>query len=200
MIFLFDFDGVLNKSDYFSVQFEKDFGVSPQTISTFFRTEFEKCAAGKADLKDLLMNYITEWKWDKGVDELLVYWFKHDIKIDEELLNVAKRLRKEGYYCAIASQQEKYRKHHIWHEVGLKNIFNDFYCTCDLGYLKRNPQYYKQVLAQLIDHGHIEHHDEVVYWDDSPRFIQAAQLEGIPAIHFQTNQDITSFVEHHVGL
>ncbi len=194
MVFIFDIDGVVNKSDYFSVQFKKDFNVGEEVISEFFREEFHQCAKGKKDIKEMLLPYLDQWKWDKDVDALLAYWFKNDIRIDSELVAAIQPLR-QHYRCLLASQQEVNRKQQLWEVKGLNKQFDRFYCTCDIGYLKKNPRFYEFMVDQLIEDKWIHKVEDIIYWDDSPRFLEAARSIGIHAIHFKENEDILKVIE-----
>lgn len=190
MVVIFDFDGVVNKSEYFSVEYEKEFGVSPQEISKFFHLEFDKCARGKADIKKLLPPYLDKWKWVGTVDSFLHYWFQHDIKLDIDLINFISKIRQQNYYVVLASQQEINRKNHIWEKLELGNIFQKFYCTCDLGYLKSNKKFYSLILEDLKTHNIIKSAKEVIFFDDSKNFVEAAIESGIDSYQVQSNTDI----------
>lgn len=71
MVVVFDFDGVVNKSAYFSIKYEKDYGITEQEISIFFELEFDKCAKGEVDIKTVLPPYLEKWKWKESLDAFL---------------------------------------------------------------------------------------------------------------------------------
>lgn len=140
-VLLFDIDGVINKSPYFSRPYCVEFGVEQSLITAFFINDFIPCLTGEANLKEKLKPYLPQWKWTKSVEAFLDYWFAHDVKLDEELIQFIQNLRKKGHYCALASQQEQYRKTHLWETKRLKDKFDHFYCSSDLGFLKKDTRF-----------------------------------------------------------
>ena len=188
MVAIFDFDGVINKSEYFSIKYAKEFAISHQLISQFFQLEFDKCAKGEADIKSLLPPYLEKWNWDEDVDSFLNFWFQNDIELDMELINFIAEIKKQNHYVVLASQQEVNRKNHLWEELELNLIFHKFYCTCDLGYLKSDKEFYSIILADLKAHHIIKSAREVIFFDDSKRFIETASEIGIKT--YQVDKDV----------
>lgn len=190
MVAIFDFDGVINKSEYFSVKYGKEFNVSQEEISKFFTSDFNKCARGEADIKRVLPPYLEKWKWKEGVDSFLNYWFQNDIALDHELLSFIGKLKHNGHYVALASQQEVNRKNYIWENLAMKNVFDKFYCTCDLGQLKSNQVFFSIILNDLMACNIIKSNAEIIFFDDSKNFVDAAKASGIESYHIQENHDI----------
>lgn len=190
---LFDIDGVINKSDYFSKSYEKDFGVAREAIRPFFKTDFIPCLTGDADLKTVLLPYLKQWKWPDSVDAFLDYWFAHDVNLDEQLIDFIQDLRAKGYYCALASQQEHYRKTHLWETKRLKDKFDHFYCSSDIGYLKKDTRFFDALFADLEAKSLIASKNDIVFWDDTKRCVATALECGVEAILFKENQDIMNY-------
>ena len=59
---LFDVDGVVVKSEMFSVQYQKKFEISNDEMLPFFTGIFQECIVGKADLKEALPEWLAKWK------------------------------------------------------------------------------------------------------------------------------------------
>ena len=56
-----DADGVIiNKPDMFSVQYQKEFGISNEVMLPFFKGRFQDCLTGKADLKEELKPFLKK--------------------------------------------------------------------------------------------------------------------------------------------
>lgn len=192
-VLLFDIDGVINKSNYFSKPYCKEFGIEQELITAFFKTDFMPCLTGNADLKEQLTSYLPQWKWTDTTDAFLDYWFTHDIKLDEELISFIQTLRAKGYHCAIASQQEEYRKTHLWEVKGLKDAFDYFYCSSDIGFLKKDTRFFDAVIHDLKEKSLITSVDDIVFWDDTQKCVDTALESGIEAIIFKENQDIIDY-------
>lgn len=195
MILLVDFDGVVNKADYFSVQYEKDFGISQAEITQFFIKDFAASAKGKARIEDLLPPYLKSWKWDKDVNSFLDYWFSNDVKLDFELLDFLKNHQSEKIKYFLVSQQEKNRKKYIWENCGLHQYFDGFYCTCEIGYLKSEPAFYDYIVRHLKNNRVIQSISEIKFIDDSEEFIEAAEKCQIDSTLFKSNNDFYKIVE-----
>lgn len=187
-VVLIDFDGVVNIADYFSVQYEKDFGISQDEISKFFSYEFNDCLVNKKDLKQILPSFLNKWKWDKSINEFLTYWFQNDIKIDDKLLNYIEKLRLK-YHIVLTTQQEKYRKNHIWTTLQLNNVFDDIYCSCDIGYLKSDQKFYSTIIDDLTSRQIISSSEEIFFIDDTAENIEGAMNFGIQSLLYNNFQN-----------
>lgn len=192
-VLLFDIDGVINKSAYFSAAYCKEFGIAQEHITAFFRSDFMSCLIGKADLKENLLPYLPKWQWTDNVDAFLKYWFAHDVKLDEQLIAFIQVLRAKGYYCSLASQQEHYRKTHLWETKGLKDKFDHFYCSSDIGFLKKDTCFFDIVINDLKDKSLISSADDILFWDDTQHCVATALECGVEAILFKENQDIMNY-------
>lgn len=170
MLLLFDIDGVINYSEYFTIKYCDEFGVDKNVFDLFFKTEFNLALRGEADLKQLLPNYFKKWKWDKNADEFLMYWFYNDIRLNIELVSTLKKLKNNGYTLGIASQQEKYRKSYLLNLPQLKDLFEECYFSCDIGYLKTDIEFYSSLLVK---------EREIYFWDDTVEVVDMAKKNGI---------------------
>jgi len=195
MIILVDFDGVINKAAYFSVQYEIDFGISQNEITQFFIKDFESCARGESRIEDKLKPYLKTWKWEKEVDELLDYWFENDVKLDEKLIDFIANQNVKELEWILVSQQEINRKNYIWERCGLKNIFKRFYCTCEIGYLKNEEKFYEYVINDLFENGEIKNTNELRFIDDTIEFVKAARKFKIKSILFKDNSTFFDLID-----
>lgn len=176
-LFLFDIDGVLNTSEYFTVKYESDFGVASSEFHSFFKYDFSPCLTGHRELKELLPTYLEQWKWKGTIDEFITYWFQHDIKLDLALLKIIAEIRKK-YSVGIASNQEKNRAEYLFYQHHLSQYFDYFYWSYEIGYLKDNSEFYKPIMNSF--------QGEIYFWDDSIENVKCAVENGIHAFQFQT--------------
>src|ERR1700753_989596 len=117
-VVLFDVDGVLANGKPFSFYLERDYGITTDMASAFFRHKFVPCLIGEADLKVEISDYLQQWGWTKSVDELLDYWFTCEHIIDQLLIDYVEQLRQQGTPCYLATQQEKYRTASLLDKMG----------------------------------------------------------------------------------
>ena len=177
-VVVFDADGVvINSPDYFSVQYQKEFGVSNDVMLPFFKGRFNDCLIGKADLKEELKSLLNDWKWQGTVDELLDYWFKAEHYIDERIVAEIERLRKNGIKCYLGTKQEKHRTHYLKKDMGFNEIFDKIYSSAEIGFKKPDKKFFEFIYDDLNKTGGIRP-EEIMFWDDEEININSAKELG----------------------
>lgn len=174
---LFDADGVLINSERFSVQLVRDYGISTEKTLPFFNGIFQDCITGTADLKEVIGPFLTEWGWERSVDEFLDYWFKSEHQIDQPLIEYIQTIRKAGIKCYIATNQEKHRVAYMLDRMGFKISFDKVFASAHLGYKKPSRDFYQQLMHKLPS----IQKSEVLFWDDTDENVDAARQFGISA-------------------
>jgi len=182
----FDADGVvLKKRDkYFSQRFIEDNNpeLKIEEILKFFKNEYKDCILGKINFKEALTPYLEKWGWKKSIDELLQYWFAYENNLNNDVLDLVGELRKKGIKCYLASDHTEYRKEDLIKNVGLENYFDGFLFSCDLGFTKSTKEFFEKALENL-DFSK----EEVIFIDDEPENIQAAESAGIKSVLFDSD-------------
>jgi putative hydrolase of the HAD superfamily len=165
-VIVFDADGVvINSPGYFSLQYQKDFGVSNDVMLPFFKGVFQDCLVGKADLREELKKVLDDWKWKGTIDELLDYWFKSEHHIDDRVLREIKNLQSKGIKCYIGTKQEKYRTEYMKKEMGFEEIFDGIYSSAYVGYKKPDERFYEEISKDLKNKEGIRV-EEIMFFDD----------------------------------
>jgi putative hydrolase of the HAD superfamily len=176
-VVLFDVDGVLVNGKSFSFYLERDYGITTDMASAFFRHKFVPCLIGEADLKVEISDYLQPWGWTKSVDELLDYWFTCEHIIDQSLIDYVQQLRQRDIHCYLATQQEKYRTAYLLDQMGFAHTFDGIFSSAYIGKLKDNPAFFTHILQDL----HVVDGHTVLFWDDSSRNVQVARQAGLCA-------------------
>lgn len=174
---LFDADGVMIDAEPFTKQLERDFGILSDETDPFFETDFQKCLVGQADLKEMLIPWLSKWEWTKSVDELVDYWFEVENHVVLEVVSYVKGLQEEGILCYMVTNQEKYRTAYLRREMGFETLFERSYSSSEVGYLKSNPEFFRNVLEDFPE---LDPAD-IGYWDDSEQDVASAREAGINA-------------------
>ncbi len=175
---IFDADGVvINSPGYFSVQYEKEFGVSNDVMVPFFKGIFQEAVVGKADLKKLLAPEIKKWKWKGTTDELLAWWFKAEHYVDERIVKEIRRLQKEGILCCLGTKQEKYRAAYIRKDMGFEKIFDELYISCEMGCKKPEEKFFRIIQEDLAKKFSIKA-EEIMLWDNKEENVAASKKLG----------------------
>ncbi len=185
---LFDADGVVLKKykEYFVSQyFSREYNVPDDEINAFFEKDFRTCQRGKLDLKEELVKYLPGWNWPDGVDAFLEYWFTTDATIDSEVMEEVEKIREKGFKCYLASDQEKYRADYIMERLGLKNKFERCFFSYELGYMKSEAEYFKEIfkITGLKP-------EEFIYFDDDQKNVDVVNSLGINAYFYTKIDDL----------
>lgn len=182
-----DCDGSVVKRDkYFSLRL-LDLGIpiKKAQVDEFFQNEFLLCETGRADLKQELPLRIKDWGWNKTLEELLDFWFSGETLTDPDMMENLQQMRRQGVKCFLTTDQEKYRMAYLWDTVGLKHNFDGKFSSCEVGYLKRQPEYWEKACLGLPGCKK----DEIVVWDDDLKCLAAAQSVGLRAEAYKTFRD-----------
>lgn len=184
---LFDVDGVVfrPRDKYFSQRLrEEGKDIPEEKVLPFFKKEYKKVVVGKADLKEEVKKYLDDWKWKGTADELLDYWFYYENKINEEVIELAQNLKKEGIKCYLASDHSRYRTDDFWNNVGLKKYFDGVFSSGHLGCTKEDENFFEKVRENL----QLEK-EEILFVDDDPENVKVAERVGLRAVCFENNAD-----------
>lgn len=192
MTLLFDIDGVINKSPYFTIQYEKDFGVPITDFDSFFQTEFNPTLVGKKKIENLIPPYFDKWKWRGTTEEFINYWFRYDVLIDMELIHLIQHYRALGIRVGIASQQEERRKGYLLNESHLSENFDVFYFSCDVGYYKTQPEFYNYIRKEELG--------KIYFWDDTQEVVDVANQNGIMGYHYTTTEKLNAQLKEIIHL
>jgi len=178
-----DADGVLVNGEQFSKVLARDFDVDPAKEQEFFTTIFQDCLIGKADLKEAITPYLASFGWKSTADEFLGYWFKAEHGLNDELISHLQKLRHQGIFLALATNQEKYRTQYMLDHMGFAEVFDKIYSSAHLGLKKPAIEFFAKVVDDLG-----AKKSEVLFWDDDQQNIDGAKSYGIHA-EFYTDYD-----------
>ncbi|MCR4279165.1 MAG: HAD hydrolase-like protein [Candidatus Zambryskibacteria bacterium] len=196
-VVLFDVDGVLVRARrMFSVNLEREYGISTEKTSSFFLGPFKECLVGKADLKNAIEPYLKEWGWQKGVDALIEYWFKSEDIVDSSLIEYVQSLRRKGIKCYLATNQENYRVDHMLNTMGFAQNFDGSYASSHIGYVKPDAEFFARIYENLDK----IKKDEILFWDNTLENIEGAQTFGIQARLYTTFENFKETMRQEYAL
>lgn len=145
---------------------------------------------GKADLKEELKPLLKDWKWEKSVDELLDYWFEGENYVDKKIIGAIRRLRQKGIKCILATNQEKYRFDYMKNRMGLGNVFDNIYCSAEIGLKKPDEEYLKYINDDLK-----LKKEEIMFWDDRESYANAARSFGWQSYVYKNFEDFKKIIK-----
>jgi putative hydrolase of the HAD superfamily len=195
---LFDADGVvINSPSFFSLQYQQEFDVPEEVMTPFFKGRFQECLVGKADLKEELKPLLKDWKWNRSVDDLLLWWFKSEHYVDERIVHEIEELKKRNFICCFATNQEKYRVEYMKKEMGFEKLFDKVFSSAEIGYKKKGPEFFKFVLDYFKNNYQISA-NEILYFDDEQENIDAATSLGINGVLYSNFDNFSSQISENI--
>ena len=190
---LFDADGVIIHSEMFSLQYQRKYNVSNDNMIPFFIGEFQECMVGKADLIESIKPWLVKWKWNGTVEEFLQLWFEAENKVDNQIIETIKKLKKKGIKCYLATNQEKYRTQYIKDHMKFEEIFNHVFSSADIGHRKPEKEFYEFILNEIKNEHKIYPH-EILYFDDSQKNIDEAKKLDIESHLYEDYDGFESII------
>lgn len=184
---LFDADGVVirTRGKYFSQRLAERQELDIGKVLPFFKGEYQLCATGKADLREILPRYFDTWRWTGTLDELLEFWFEGERDLDDGVMGVVDDLRARGVKVGLATDNEKYRGGYLLDEVGLRKRFDDIFGSWQMGMKKSDPEFFGLVMATTgLSPG------EIQYWDDDQKNVDVARQRGIDGRLFTSSEEL----------
>lgn len=173
---LLDADGVvLEKGEYFSEVYAREYGVDPASVVDFFKGPFVECQSGHSDLKVELQPYLKKWGWDKDADAFLEYWFNADFTINETGASTVSKFKEKGVSCYLASNNEQYRAAFVEQQLRKSGYpLDGYYFSAFIKKRKEDPAFFEFILRDL-DLGA----DEVAFLDNEQKNVDSASSVGI---------------------
>lgn len=101
------------------------------------------------------------------------------ITINENVLNIAKELKKKGYKIYILSNEAREWMEYKIRKFKLDKIFEKVYCSAFLGISKPDPEIFKKVLSELKIGP-----QDILFIDNQEKNIEVAKSLGIKTILF----------------
>ncbi len=190
---LFDVDGVVINSEIFSVQYQKQFGVSNDEMLPFFKGVFQDCLVGKADLKKSIQPYLKKWNWDGSVEDFVLFWFRAEDNVDQQIIELVIKLRENSILSYIATNQEKYRTEYMRSEMGFENIFSGIFSSAEIGSKKPDKEFYEFILQELGKKGITK--EEIFYIDDTATNVDSAKALGVDSYLYTNFQKFSDFIK-----
>jgi putative hydrolase of the HAD superfamily len=193
-IILFDADGVLIHSRYFSTYIGERFGVENEKTNAFFERNIKTLLLGKASMAKLLEPHFKEWGIEKTPKEILGEYMQAEIKKDEDMLSFVKSLRKKGMRCYLATNQDKDVISFMEKELGLGNLLDGIFCSSRMKVKKPSNDFFERIFSFLKKTDPALEKKDVLFFDDSKKNVKAAEDFGIRAFLFESKEQIEEMI------
>ncbi|MCL7997780.1 HAD-IA family hydrolase [Brucella sp. 21LCYQ03] len=182
---MLDVDGVLISGrpadgTHWTSSLEADLGISPADLKThFFAKYWAAIQLGQVELMPSLADALQNMGCDVTAQQLADYWFSHDSRIDQSVLQACQKLRADGHAIWLATNQDHERAAYIMSDLGLSAHVDGIIYSAALGVKKPDPAFFKAAeRAVSVDAA------EIIFIDDTMLNVEAARACGWQAIHW----------------
>lgn len=168
----------------------EDLGVDPDR----FRDEFifgvflREVLVGRLPLVEALESLLPALGYRGSPMTFVQYWLSRDSNIDQELLDIVGRLgERPDLTLYIATNQDHMRAQWLWQTLGFGELFADIFYAARARAIKPSPAFFDFVEARIGRQS-----EPPLFFDDSPKVIEAARARGWEAVLYDTVSDVTS--------
>ncbi|WP_435771908.1 HAD family hydrolase [Nocardioides sp. SYSU DS0651] len=117
------------------------------------------------------------------------------IEVHEPTMALVARLRAQGYGVHLGTNQDPARARHMRATLGYDQAFDTCFYSCELGVAKPSGAFFEAVLERVGARP-----DEVLFLDDSERYVAGARAAGLPAEQWSTgdgDERLLKILERH---
>lgn len=185
---MLDVDGVLisgrpSDGKHWTTSLEADLGISPADLKLhFFAKYWPAIQLGNSELMPSLGDALKNINSDVSAEQLANYWFTHDSRIDQSVLQACQKLRADGHAVWLATNQDHERAAYIMSDLGLSAHVDGMIYSAALGVKKPDPAFFKTAEklagADAVD---------IIFIDDTMSNVEAARDCGWQAFHWNND-------------
>ncbi len=171
---LFDADGVLQRTRATWIDELTAAGGErgEEFVLAVFAAE-SACVAG-GDFEAEMERLRSDFALTATLHEILPedFW----IEVDPAMLGAVRGLRRRGYRCALATNQQNLRGAYMRGGLGFAEVFDEQFYSWELGIAKPDPGYFTAILERIDAPG-----DRVLFLDDNQPNVDGARTAGLHA-------------------
>ena len=182
---IFDLNGVFIISPKLSSRFEKDFHIPTAKFLPKLSEIMDKVRRPNAEPAFTYWKpVLEEWRVNLSDKEFWDYWFEAE-KPNEEMINLAKELRKRRLKVITLSNNFKERAEYYGHYPWLSDSIDTSYFSWQTGLVKPDVRAWEKVLSDNALAA-----EECLYFDDQEKNLKASESLGIKSFIFTTAVDV----------
>lgn len=182
---IFDLNGVFIQSPKLSDRFCGEFKVPVEEFMLALNgimAKVRKPNAGSAF--NYWKPYFNKWGVNMSEAEFFDFWFGSEKEVPE-LIESAKQIKAKGIKIFILSNNFAERAAYYEKKFLFLNIFDKVYYSWQTGFVKPNQKAFEMLLSENGLRA-----EECIYFDNSPKNIEAASDLGIKSFLFKKTSDL----------
>lgn len=118
-------------------------------------------------------------KWNRAAMVSETLKALHAIEVHADVMQTVQALRRAGYRCHIASNQQALRAKHMSETLNYRSLFEHEFYSCFLGAAKPKSEFFEKAIEKLGCHA-----SSVLFLDDRVENVEAAKRAGLNAMVF----------------
>ena len=118
-------------------------------------------------------------KWNRAAQVVETLNALHAIEVHADVMQTVQALRRAGFGCHVASNQQALRAKHMSEALNYKALFDREFYSCRLGAAKPKLEFFEKAIAELGCDA-----NNVLFLDDRAENVEAAKRAGLNAMVF----------------
>jgi len=180
---LFDIGGVIiNWQDsWLYHKVAQGFGLNEKKLSKECENEISRLHSGEIQEPEfwkIIGKRISSDRLMRVNRSLFYDIFKEELRLNHEVLSLAKKIKKKGLKIGVLSNLEK-STNSVLNELGILKDFEFQFLSHKIGFAKPNKRIFEYVIRKIPFKK-----NEIIFIDDKPSNVEAAKILGINAIQY----------------
>ena len=121
------------------------------------------------------------------------FGLKAEHKINQQVIDLISKLRKNAVSCYLTTNQEKYRTQYMRNEMGFNNVFDGIFSSAEIGSKKPDREFYEFIFREVAKKGITK--DQIFYIDDTASHVESAEEQGIDSYLYTDFEEFSGFVQ-----
>lgn len=118
-------------------------------------------------------------KWNRAAMVSETLNALHAIEVHADVMQTVQALRRAGFRCHIASNQQALRAKHMSETLNYRSLFDHEFYSCFMGAAKPKSEFFEKTIEKLGCHP-----GNVLFLDDRAENVEAAKRAGLNAMVF----------------
>lgn len=196
-VVLFDADGVLQSMGPLAEYLSGRFGWSDDMAAAFLHDYWGResacgCLEGRTYFAGVFEALLRDWEVTVDPADFYQDFLTAAIAPEHDVLALVAQVRAAGIRCGLATNQETGRARFMAVTLGYGRVFDHLFFSCEVGCAKPSQEYFSAILETLgLPAG------EVLFMDDRPVNVEAAEAAGLCAELVIVADDVRSILTNH---
>lgn len=193
---IFDFNHTISPENFFESfqKYENELGMSAKDILEFYVNSglLDLVMLGEISEAEFWTKLSSKMGMPSEVLEKVAKEIQQSRQLDDKVMNIVRRLRKEGYQLALLTDNVQETLEFWVDKYQLEDYFDVIVNSAHYGLLKTDPEIYHLTLHNLgVRPG------ETLFVDDNPTNVELAERLGMKTLLFKDVEQLAKALRHY---